>query len=148
MTIWLSTNGHCLDANLCQYLQNCTTFYGNLIIRTTVQKNHVQSIRPYFPELVEITGYLVITLIKLETVDIFPSLSVIRGKNMVANYAVVVYHNNDLKALYFPNLTTILKGGLRIARNSKLCYANGVRWKSIIKVGPLFLPGLVSTQTK
>ena len=134
--IWLyKEGGFCLTAEDCLKLQNCTTLYGNLIIRTTQNqiKDDTKLVKADFPKLREVTGYVLIVFHHFETFDLLPSLSVIRGKHLVSNYAFIVYLN-ELKGIYFPNLTTILHGGVRIERNSRLCYADVIRWKSIVKV--------------
>ena len=92
------------------------------------------TIKPYFPNLREITGYLVISIYCQTTFDLFPALSVVRGDNLLGNYALIIYYNDEMKQIFFPSLTTILHGGVRIARNSRLCYVKTIRWKSIVKV--------------
>lgn len=139
--IWLyKEGGFCLTTEDCLRLQNCTTVYGNLIIRTTQNQieDDTKLVKAYFRKLREVTGYVLIVFHQFETFDLLPSLSVIRGKHLVSNYAFIVYLN-ELKGIYFPSLTTILHGGVRIDRNSRLCYADVIRWKSIVKVKLHFL---------
>lgn len=137
MTLWISPSGYCFRDSVvwCKRLRNCTTFDGNLIIRSTIRTNHPKynQVKAYFPLLREITGFFAITFYQQRTFNLIPNLSVIRGVNLIGNYALVVYFN-DLKWMYFPRLTTILHGGVRIDRNIKLCYAESVQWKSIVKV--------------
>ena len=129
----VSTNGHCLSEEICDFLDNCTVLHGNLVLRKITQHKIVNTRKPNLRRLKEITGFLVITFFG-EVADYLPSLSVIRGKNLVGNYAFVVYFNSITKFIYFPNLTTILNGGVRISMNKILCYVSTVRWKSIVKV--------------
>jgi len=88
---------------------------------------------PDFSKLEEITGFLTITFFA-EVITHLPSLTVIRGNTLVANYAFIVYYNSLTKFIFFPKLTTILKGGVRVNRNRLLCYVNTVKWTSIVKV--------------
>ena len=129
----MSTNGHCLNPDTCALVANCTVFHGNLVLRQIVQHKIVNTTKPNLDKLEEITGFLVITFYG-EVADLLPSLTVIRGNNLVGNYAFVVYFNSITKFIYFPNLTTILNGGVRISMNKILCYVSTVRWKSIVKV--------------
>ena len=39
--------------------------------------------------------------------------------------------NSDLEEIGLLSLTTILRGGVRIAKNLKLCYANTINWERI-----------------
>lgn len=127
----------CKDSLSCEELQNCTTLFGNLIIRSSIEDQKTddlsRSINAYFPKLREVTGFVAVTLVRFEVFDILPNLSVIRGQNLMANYGLVVYTNDGLQSIYFKSLNTILRGGVRLERNHKLCYADSVRWKSIIK---------------
>ncbi|XP_057302388.1 putative insulin-like peptide receptor [Hydractinia symbiolongicarpus] len=136
VTLWISPSGYCFRDSVvwCKRLRNCTTFDGNLIIRSTMRTTHPKynQVKAYFPLLREITGFFAITFYEQRTFDLLPNLSVIRGVNLIGNYALVVYFNG-LKWMYFPRLTTILHGGVRIDRNIKLCYAKSVQWKSIVK---------------
>uniref|UniRef100_T2MGU8 Tyrosine-protein kinase receptor n=1 Tax=Hydra vulgaris TaxID=6087 RepID=T2MGU8_HYDVU len=130
-TIWLNQNGDCQDVGFCQYLQNCTCWHGNLVVKSTKYYDE-ENFKPYFPKLREITGYLLISLCTLKFFHLFPGLTVIRGGDLILNYALVIYYN-EIKEVYFPSLTTILNGGVHIGRNHRLCYVNTIRWKSIIK---------------
>ena len=107
--------------------------HGSLILRRIIQYKVVNTTVPDLSALQEITGYLVITFFA-EVADLLPSLTVIRGNDLVGNYAFVVYFNTFTKFIYFPNLTTILNGGVRVSMNKILCYVGTVRWKSIVKV--------------
>ena len=130
----LSFNGYCQDTELCLKLSNCTTLYGDLIIRHGPSiVNKTTAIKPYFPYLREITGFLVIGLFNEGRFNILPSLTVIRGQQLLGNYALIVYYCIELKEINFSSLTLILHGGVRIERNNKLCYVDSIRWKSIVQ---------------
>lgn len=135
ITIRLSEKGSCIDVRSCNYLQNCTTLHGSLIVRSSVHKStNATGVVPLFKHLREITGYLVVTFFSQDIFELLPALSVIRGKQLVQNYAFVVYFNSRMKGIRFPSLTTIYQGGVRIDRNKQLCYVDSIRWKSIVKV--------------
>jgi hypothetical protein len=89
---------------------------------------------PVFENLVEITGHLrIYKTIKLTTLrSIFPNLRVIRGRDLILNYAFAVYRNSDLKDISLPNLRAIY-GGVRIAENEKLCYVESIDFKELVK---------------
>ena len=127
VTLTVSSKGFCHDPDFCLKLKNCTTLYGNLVIRHGRGSAPGARVRPYFPNLREITGYLVIGLYDGDRLNILPSLSVIRGLQLIHNYAFVIYYNQDLKEVSFSSLTTILHGGVRVDRNYKLCYVDGIR---------------------
>lgn len=59
----------------------------------------------------------------------FPALRVIGGDNLIMNYAVVIYQNQDLKNIGLSKLTLIKNGGVRIADNARLCFTRYVNWK-------------------
>ncbi len=89
---------------------------------------------PVFENLVEITGHLrIYKTIKLMTLrNIFPNLRVIRGRDLILNYAFAVYRNTDLKDISLPNLRAIY-GGVRIAENEKLCYVESIDFKDLVR---------------
>ena len=126
---------YCEDAEACKRLQKCTTLFGSLVIRSTVvdAKNLRNKTLAYFPDLRELTGYLVVAFARFPTLDLFPNLTVIRGQKLLLSYAFLVFTNYELENIYFKNLTTILKGGVRIENNERLCYADSIRWKSLVK---------------
>ena len=48
------------------------------------------------------------------------------------DYALVVYKNENLEEIGLSGLTKILKGGVRVSTNKKLCYAQTVDWERIV----------------
>ena len=56
-----------------------------------------------------------------------------RGEQLLGNYALVVFYCDELKEISLTSLTTILHGGVRIERNGKLCYVDGIKWSSIVR---------------
>ena len=64
---------------------------------------------------------------------ILPELRVIRGNDLIMNYALVVYQNSDLVYLGLNKLVEISNGGVRIADNAVLCLAEDINWATIVK---------------
>ena len=58
-----------------------------------------------FPELREVTGYVIFWRVQgLRSFGtLFPNLSVIRGKTLFHNYALVIYESKALQVIYVPN---------------------------------------------
>ena len=53
-------------------------------------------------------------------------------RKVLQDYALVVYKNENLEEIGLSGLTKILKGGVRVSNNKKLCYAETVDWEDII----------------
>lgn len=87
-----------------------------------------------FPKLTIITDYLLLFRVSgLESLStLFPNLAVIRGRNLLFNYALVIYEMPHLKDIGLYNLRNITRGALRIEKNSELCYLNSVDWSLIM----------------
>lgn len=66
---------------------------------------------------------------------LFPELRIIRGSNLVHNYALVLFQNPHLREVGLPKLTEISRGGVRIVDNNELCYADTVNWTAICRDG-------------
>ncbi|KAL1395916.1 hypothetical protein pipiens_010885 [Culex pipiens pipiens] len=86
-----------------------------------------------FPLLTEITEYLLLFRVNgLRTLQkLFPNLTVIRGKKLVTNYAIVIYELMHIEEVGLSSLMYIQRGGVRIEKNPKLCFANTVDWDAI-----------------
>jgi len=115
-------------------LENCTVIEGNLQI-SLITVNDRDNIT--FPKLREITDYLLIyRIVGLRSIEqLFPNLSVIRGRNLFFNYGLVIFDMPDLEDIGLYSLTSIVRGGIRIEKNPRLCYVNTLDWKEII-MGP------------
>nr|XP_018916405.1 PREDICTED: insulin-like peptide receptor [Bemisia tabaci]XP_018916406.1 PREDICTED: insulin-like peptide receptor [Bemisia tabaci] len=83
-----------------------------------------------FPELREITGYLLLYRVKgLKTLSkMFPNLAVIRGQQLFFNYALVIFEMLDLQEVGLHSLTDILRGAVYIVKNPMLCYHDNIDW--------------------
>ncbi len=86
-----------------------------------------------FPNLTEITDYfLLYRVYGLKSLsNIFPNLSVIRGRKLFYNYALVAYEMPDLEDLGLGSLTSIRRGAIRLEKNPKLCYIDTIDWQRI-----------------
>lgn len=86
-----------------------------------------------FPELVEITDYMALYHVNgLRTLShLFPNLRVIRGVNLLTDYALALFENAHMIEVGLPQLTHILRGGVRIAKNPLMCFSDSVSWSTI-----------------
>ncbi|KAH9503303.1 hypothetical protein Btru_068698 [Bulinus truncatus] len=113
-------------------LENCTVVEGYLQIAILhIPRDVVE--RLSFPDLREITDFLLIYRVTgLESFrNIFPNLSVIRGRQLFNFYSIVIYENRDLQELGLVNLRVISRGAIKFARNFKLCYIETVDWTQL-----------------
>lgn len=87
-----------------------------------------------FPKLTVITDYLLLFRVSgLDSLSmLFPNLSVIRGRNLFYNYALVIYEMTSLKDIGLYNLRNITRGAMRIEKNPELCYLDSVDWSLIM----------------
>ncbi|XP_061926885.1 insulin-like peptide receptor isoform X1 [Apis cerana] len=90
-----------------------------------------------FPELREITGYLLLYRVKgLRSIGrLFPNLTVIRGHSLFINYALVAFEMMNLQEIGLHSLTTIVRGSVRFEKNPALCYVDTIDWDLIAKAG-------------
>lgn len=86
-----------------------------------------------FPELVEITGYLMLYRISgfKSLSKLFPNLAIIRGRDLFKDYSLIIYEMIDLNDIGLSNLVEIERGNVRIEKNEMLCYVDTVNWKQI-----------------
>uniref|UniRef100_A0A3Q3M330 Tyrosine-protein kinase receptor n=1 Tax=Labrus bergylta TaxID=56723 RepID=A0A3Q3M330_9LABR len=119
-------------------LENCTVVEGYLQILLIIEKtNNVQQevlSSLSFPKLTVITDYLLLFRVTgLDSLStLFPNLSVIRGRNLFYNYALVIYEMTSLKDIGLYNLRNITRGAMRIEKNPELCYLDSVDWSLIM----------------
>ncbi|XP_048513218.1 insulin-like receptor [Athalia rosae] len=90
-----------------------------------------------FPDLVEITGYLLLYRVNgLRSVGhLFPNLTVIRGHSLFINYALVAFEMVHLQEIGLHSLTNIVRGTVRFEKNPALCYVDTIDWDLITGVG-------------
>lgn len=114
-------------------LENCTVIEGFLLI--TLVNTHITSeFDETFPLLTEVTEFIIIYQVHnlRSLAQIFPNLSVIRGRNLFEGYALIVYSNMHLEQLGLSKLTTISRGGIRIEKNVMLCFVKTIDWTQIL----------------
>ncbi|KAK3923159.1 Insulin-like receptor [Frankliniella fusca] len=114
-------------------LENCTVVEGFVhitLIDNAVAENFTNIT---FPKLREIHGYLflyrVSGLRSLST--LFPNLAVIRGYELMMNYALVIYEMHHLNDIGLISLMSIKRGSIRIEKNPVLCYVDTIDWSYI-----------------
>uniref|UniRef100_A0A8C4DYV9 Tyrosine-protein kinase receptor n=1 Tax=Dicentrarchus labrax TaxID=13489 RepID=A0A8C4DYV9_DICLA len=119
-------------------LENCTVVEGYLqilLINDKTNNIHQELFRSLsFPKLTVITDYLLLFRVSgLDSLSmLFPNLSVIRGRNLFYNYALVIYEMTSLKDIGLYNLRNITRGAMRIEKNPELCYLDSVDWSLIM----------------
>ncbi|KAI4903573.1 hypothetical protein NFI96_032910, partial [Prochilodus magdalenae] len=118
-------------------LENCTVVEGYLQILLIGGKNNnnQEVFRTLsFPKLTMITDYLLLFRVSgLESLStLFPNLTVIRGRNLFYNYALVIFEMNNLKDIGLYSLRNITRGAIRIEKNTELCYLDSVDWSLIM----------------
>jgi hypothetical protein len=114
-------------------LENCTVIEGSLTINLMDYTTASDFASISFPDLVEITDYLLIYRVQgLQSLGrLFPNLAVIRGHKLFSDYALVVFDNASLLKLELKNLTSIERGAVRVEKNPNLCFADTVDWNLI-----------------
>uniref|UniRef100_A0A672JI13 Tyrosine-protein kinase receptor n=1 Tax=Salarias fasciatus TaxID=181472 RepID=A0A672JI13_SALFA len=119
-------------------LENCTVVEGYLHILLIYDKTNNVNQEVFrslsFPKLTVITDYLLLFRVSgLDSLStLFPNLSVIRGRNLFYNYALVIYEMTSLKDIGLYNLRNITRGAMRIEKNPELCYLDSVDWSLIM----------------
>jgi hypothetical protein len=95
----------------------------------------------YFPELVEITGFLMIYRISgIKSLnELFPNLAVIRGRELFKDYSLIIYEVLALEEIGLTKLQTIVRGGVRIEKNDFLCFSDRIDWSRIAPNGDLVI---------
>lgn len=119
-------------------LENCTVVEGYLQIlligdkNTNVNQEVFRSLS--FPKLTMITDYLLLFRVSgLDSLStLFPNLTIIRGRNLFYNYALVIFEMTSLKDIGLYNLRNITRGAIRIEKNPELCYLDSIDWSLIM----------------
>ncbi|TSL68186.1 Insulin-like growth factor 1 receptor [Bagarius yarrelli] len=149
---WPTNDGICTpgidignDISDFKKLENCTVVEGYLKILLIVNKNTKQEVfrTLSFPKLTMITDYLLLFRVSgLESLStLFPNLSVIRGRNLFYNYALVIFEMNNLKDIGLYRLRNITRGAIRIEKNPELCYLDSIDWSLIMNADLNFIAG-------
>ncbi|XP_029430824.1 insulin-like growth factor 1 receptor isoform X2 [Rhinatrema bivittatum] len=122
------------DVHELKRLENCTVIEGYLqiLLISNAKTEDFRNLR--FPKLTVITDYLLLFRVSgLESLsDLFPNLTVIRGRNLFYNYALVIFEMTELKEIGLHNLRNITRGAIRIEKNLDLCYLSTVDWSLVL----------------
>lgn len=115
-------------------LDNCTVVVGYLqiLLISNVNLDELRSLS--FPKLTLITDFLLLFRVSgLTTLStLFPNLTVIRGRSLFYNYALVIYEMTSLKDIGLYNLRNITRGAIRVEKNNELCYLDSIDWSLIM----------------
>ncbi|XP_011300657.1 insulin-like receptor [Fopius arisanus] len=136
-----SNNGVCQSIDIRNHVDQFSRLRGCRVVEGFVQillidhANETAYINQTFPELIEITGYLVLYRVNgLKSIGrLFPNLAVIRGNSLFIDYALVAFEMMHLQEIGLHSLTDILRGGVRFEKNPALCYADTIDWNMILK---------------
>ncbi|XP_058484720.1 insulin-like growth factor 1b receptor [Solea solea] len=127
------------DVSEFRRLENCTVVEGSLQILLIGDKNNNNINQELFrtlsfPKLTMITDYLLLFRVSgLDSLStLFPNLTVIRGRNLFYNYALVIFEMTSLKDIGLYSLRNITRGAIRIEKNPELCYLDSVDWSLIM----------------
>ncbi|KAJ2951608.1 hypothetical protein O0L34_g13764 [Tuta absoluta] len=133
-----NSSGICLSVQVnsmrtLQRLRGCVVIVGNLRI-VLMEGNRVPKFfDESFPELREVTGYMLVYRVKnLESLSqLFPNLARIRGRQLINNYGLVVSDVPHLKEVGLYSLLKIDRGGVVIWGTPHTCYIETVDWNAI-----------------
>ncbi|XP_067209270.1 insulin-like receptor isoform X2 [Linepithema humile] len=138
-----NTDGVCQSIDIRNSVNELSKLEGCRVVEGFVQILLIDRAEPsnytdhVYPELVEITGYLILYRVNgLRSIGhIFPNLTVIRGHSLFINYALVAFEMMHLQEIGLHSLTNILRGSVRFEKNPTLCYVNSIDWDIIAKAG-------------
>ena len=114
-----------------QFLENCVVIEGYLRVMMISITNEQYL---HFPLLLEITEYLLLYKIHGMTTlaNLFPNLVLIRGQQLIENYALMIYQMVSLTDIGLISLRLIQRGSVHIEQNPFLCYTTSLDWHYII----------------
>lgn len=116
-------------------LRGCRVIEGFLQIVLIDNANDSSYESLSFPELREITGYLLLYRVNglKSLAKLFPNLSVIRGQDLFMSYAIAIYEMVHLQELGLYNLMDVVRGAVYITKNPMLCFTQTIDW---IRIAP------------
>jgi insulin receptor len=122
-------------------LRDCRVFEGSVSIVLLDDLSEEASHNISFPNLIEITGFLLLYRISgiKNLYHLFPNLAVIRGRDIFIDYSLIIYELEDLEEIGMINLMSIERGNVRIEKNNKLCYADKIDWTLIAGTGEHYI---------
>ncbi len=87
-----------------------------------------------FPSLIEITDYLLVFQVKnvKSLSQLFPKLTIIRGKTLFKNYALIIFQTNSLLQINLKSLMKIDNGDILFNRLYHACFINTIDWSYLL----------------
>lgn len=121
------------DLDKIHALAGCRVVEGSVAILLIDEIKEKDVLNITFPNLVEITGYLMLYRIGGFTTlnQLFPNLAVIRGRELFKDYSLIIYEMLELTEIGLGNLIEISRGNVRIEKNEKMCFVNTINWLKI-----------------
>ncbi|XP_050440178.1 insulin-like receptor [Adelges cooleyi] len=118
-------------------LRGCRVIEGFLQIVLIDNANETSFESLSFPELREITGYLLLYRVNglKSLAKLFPNLSVIRGQDLFMSYAIAIYEMVHLHELGLYTLKDVVRGAIYITKNPMLCFTQTIDWNKIAPSG-------------
>lgn len=125
------------DLEKLEKLRNCRVVEGSVIILLMDDITQDKFVNYSFPDLVEITGFLMLYRISgiKSLSELFPNLAVIRGREVFKDYSLIIYEAIHLEEVGLTKLQTIVRGAVRIEKNDFLCFADRIDWSLIAPPG-------------
>ncbi len=124
-------------------IRNCNIVIGNVRILNaqfdaqapTLPNQTVPENEIFFPNLVEITDYLLIFQAQqLQSLErLFPRLTIIRGDVLFKNYALIIFLTNSLLQINLKSLVSINRGSVLLTRLYHTCYVSTIDWDYLIQ---------------
>uniref|UniRef100_A0A182TM38 receptor protein-tyrosine kinase n=1 Tax=Anopheles melas TaxID=34690 RepID=A0A182TM38_9DIPT len=121
------------DLRRLKQIENCTVINGFLQM-VLIERVPSEEFEKYScKHLREVTGYMlffrVINLVTLRR--LFPQLAVIRGQQLIGNYALVFYYMENMIELGLKNLVAIQRGFVYTLHCPQLCHLDTIDWAAI-----------------
>ncbi|XP_053696495.1 insulin-like growth factor 1 receptor [Sabethes cyaneus] len=114
-------------------IKNCTVITGFLQLVLIERVPQQEFAKFQFPNLREVTGFVlffrVFNLISLR--DLFPNLMMIRGQELIGNYALIFYDLPQLQEIGLKSLLAIQRGFVYTQYCPQLCHTDTIDWASI-----------------
>uniref|UniRef100_A0A182YDQ9 receptor protein-tyrosine kinase n=2 Tax=Anopheles stephensi TaxID=30069 RepID=A0A182YDQ9_ANOST len=114
-------------------IENCTVISGffQMVLLDRVPAEEFEKYR--FPKLREVTGYMLFfRVINLTTLRrLFPQLAVIRGQQLIGNYALVFYYMENMIEVGLKSLIAIQRGFVYTLHCPQLCHLDTIDWAAI-----------------
>uniref|UniRef100_A0A182PE85 receptor protein-tyrosine kinase n=1 Tax=Anopheles epiroticus TaxID=199890 RepID=A0A182PE85_9DIPT len=121
------------DLRRLREIENCTVINGffQMVLIERVESSEFEKYT--FKKLREVTGYMlffrVMNLVTLRRM--FPQLAVIRGQQLIGNYALVFYYMEKMIELGLKNLIAIERGFVFTMHCPQLCHLDTIDWNAI-----------------